>query len=107
MSADVVARVVSILVSVNRPVTSEGLMFRVTPFPFDVEMFELNIVVVVPPVRTPPAPIAQDAPVAVALKLPLDWAKTRPDPSVATAKTAVNFFITWPILSLLLDTIQL
>ena len=95
------------MVSVNRPVTSEGLIFRLTPLPLDVETFVLNIVVAVPPLRVPPAPIAQDAPVAVALKLPLDWAKTRPDPSVATAKTAVNFFITWPILSLLLDTIQL
>ena len=81
------------MVSVNRPVTSEGLISRVTPFPLDVEMFELNIVVVVPPVRAPLAPIAQDAPVAVALKLPLDWAKTRPDPITVTVKTNSSFFM--------------
>jgi len=81
------------LVSVNRPVTSEGLIFSVTPLPLDVEIFVLNIVVAVPPLRVPPAPIAQDAPVAVALKLPLDWAKTRPDPIIVTVNTDSSFFM--------------
>jgi hypothetical protein len=69
-------------------------MSNVVPFPLPVERLAVNEVRVVPPLRAPPAPITHDAPVPVALKLPLDWAKTRPDPSVATAKTTVNFFIT-------------
>ncbi len=89
--------VVLILVSVKRPVTRAGLMSNVVPFPLPVEMFAVNEVRVVPPLRVPPAPITHDAPVPVALKLPLDWARARPDPIVATAKTAVNFFITWSI----------
>jgi hypothetical protein len=64
--------VVLILVSVNRPVTSEGLMSRVTPLPLEVEIFVLNNFTPVPPLKVPPAPIAHDAEVAVALKLPLD-----------------------------------
>src|SRR2546426_5540169 len=71
MSADVVGTVVEIFVSVKRPVTSEGRMFKVTPLPFDVEILELNTVVVVPPLKVPPSPILHDAPVPVALKFPL------------------------------------
>ena len=39
ISADAVETLVSILVSVKRPVTSEGLTSNVVPFPFPVEMF--------------------------------------------------------------------
>jgi len=87
---------VSILVWVNRPVTSDGLIFKVTPFALDVEMFALNIFTPVPPVKVPPAPMAQDAAVAVALKLPLDWARASPDPNVAinaAVENDTNLFI--------------
>ena len=50
------------------------------------------------PVVAWPVAIAHAGVTAVELKLPLDWAKTRPDPSVATANTAVNLFITCYIL---------
>jgi len=71
MSAEVDGIVVLILVSVNRPVTSDGLMSKVIPFPLDVEIFVLNNCTPVPPEKVPPAPIAHAALVAVALKFPL------------------------------------
>jgi len=92
VSADALETLVSILVWVNRPVTTEGLIFKVTPFPFEVEMFELNILIPVPPLKAPPAPIAHDAAVEVALKLPLLWANTNPDPNTAISTASASFF---------------
>src|SRR6266853_825101 len=69
-------------------------MSKVVPLPLPVEMFAVNDVSAVPPLRTPPPPITHEAPVPVALKLPLLWAKASPDASTATPKTAVNTFIT-------------
>jgi hypothetical protein len=71
MSADEVGIVVDIFVSVKRPVTSEGRMSRVTPFPLDVEISASKNVTSVPPLKPPPTPIAHAAPVPAALKLPL------------------------------------
>jgi hypothetical protein len=72
MSADEVGMLVLILVSVKRPVTRAGLMSNVVPLPLPVERFAVNEVRVVPPLKTPPSPITHEAPVPVALKLPLD-----------------------------------
>src|SRR2546430_14032918 len=91
MSADVVGTVVEILVSVKSPVTSDGRMFKVTPLPFDVEMLELKTVVVVPPDRVPPSPILHDAPVPVALKLPLLCVNACAAPKIViNATTAIS-----------------
>src|SRR6185436_9721897 len=75
MSADADDTVVSILVWVNSPVTNAGRMSSVVPLPLPVEMFAVNELSTVPPLSTPPAPIRHDAPVPVALKLPLDCAR--------------------------------
>jgi hypothetical protein len=48
-SAEADGIVVFIFVWVNNPVTMDGVIFNVTPFPFEVEMFELQIVLPVPP----------------------------------------------------------
>src|SRR5215471_6253648 len=80
---------VEILVSVNRPVTSEGLMSNVTPFPLDVEIFVVIELSMVPPLRAPPAPIAHEPPVFVALKLPLLCAKAVQAPANTTS-TVIN-----------------
>src|SRR5437667_3823339 len=94
MSADAVAMVVLILVSVKRPVTRAGLMSDVVPLPLPVEMFAVNELRPVPPLRAPPAPITHDAPVPLALKLPLDWAKASPTANnPVTAKTDSSFFM--------------
>src|SRR5258707_56206 len=98
MSADAVGTEVSIFVCVNSPVTREGRTFRVTPLPFDVEIFELKSLTPVPPLNVRRAPIAQEAAVAVALKLPLDCARARPEPktaaSVAAEKTNAKCLLT-------------
>src|SRR5262252_1040371 len=88
-SAVALGTVVEIFVSVKRPVTSEGRISSVTPLPLDVEMLALNSFTWVPPLKLPPVPIAQDAEVPVALKLPLDcaWATLEPS-TVKTAATA-------------------
>src|SRR6516162_988008 len=90
MSADAVGIVVEILVSVNSPVTSEGRMSSVTPLAFEVEMFALKILVPVPPPKTPPSPIEQEAPVLVALKLPLDCAMAATLPKASTSAIPVR-----------------
>src|SRR5258708_14661746 len=77
--------VVSILVSVKRPVTRAGLMSNVAPCPLTVEMFALKEPRDVPPLKTPPAQITHDAPVPVALKLPLDCAKAVGATAIANA----------------------
>ncbi|HYM10148.1 MAG TPA: hypothetical protein VEU62_05435 [Bryobacterales bacterium] len=103
--------IVLIFVSVNNPVTRSGRMSNVTPFPFEVEMSAVKFVNVVPPPNWPtptplhaglvllvtPLQITHEAEVPVALKLPLDAAKTGIAPSAATsraiAKNNVNLFI--------------
>src|SRR5262249_10653650 len=99
-SAVALGTVVEIFVSVKRPVTSEGRMSSVTPLPLDVEMSVLKSFTWVPPLKLPPAPIAQDAEVPVALKLPLDCARTTLEPSTvnraATAKTDPSVLIGLP-----------
>src|SRR5205814_6064574 len=108
MSADDVEIVVSILVSVNRPVTSEGLMSSVVPLPLPVEILAVNEPRLVPPLRTPPSPITHEALVPEALKLPLDWPKARTDPNAVIARTDTNLFICLPIVSFLIfDTTRL
>src|SRR5690242_10026235 len=93
MSADAVEIVVSILVSVNRPVTREGLMSSVVPLPLPVEMLAVNEPSVVPPFSVPPAPIVQDALVPLALKLPFDWANDDAAKRTAVATIVTNFVI--------------
>jgi hypothetical protein len=65
-------------------------------------MSELNTVTPVPPLRAPPAPITHAAGVPEALKLPLDYPKAMPVPSVAistaTARTDASFVIWSPLL---------
>jgi len=99
MSPDAVETLVSIFVSVKRPVTSEGLMSNVTPFPFDVEMFALNDDATMPPLRTPPSPIAHAAELPLALKLPLDCAKEMGAINIGMANANVDtnlfMFIAW------------
>jgi len=79
-------------------------MSNVVPLPFDVEMFAVNDDVVIPPLRTPPPPIAHAAELPLALKLPLDCAKAVGPINIAVANANVhtNFFmfIAWlpPIL---------
>src|SRR5262245_59450631 len=75
---------VEIFVSVNRPVTREGLMSNVTPLPLDVEMSALKICTPVPPLKLPSVPIAHDAGVPLALKLPLDCARAGAEPKATT-----------------------
>ena len=83
--------VVEIFVSVKRPLTSDGLTFSVTPLALDVEMSALNSFTPVPPLKLPSVPIAQDAGVPVALKLPLDCARASLEPSTVTrAATATK-----------------
>lgn len=99
MSADAVETLVLIFVSVKRPVTNEGLMSNVTPFPFDVEIFAVNDDAGIPPLRTPPPPIEHAAALPLALKLPLDWAdawdarETRAKMDRATPIPVIDFFI--------------
>src|SRR5262249_46519679 len=86
-SADEVGMDVLILVWVKRPVTSEGLMSNVVPFPLPVDRFAVNCVRVVPDCpKLPPSPITHAAAVPVALKLPLDSANADPD-AIATIRT--------------------
>src|SRR5437870_7051443 len=69
-------------------------MSNVVPLPLPVEMFAVNELRVVPGLRRPPAPITHDAPVPLALKLPLDWAKASPTANnPVTAKTDSRFFM--------------
>jgi len=93
-SAVALGIVVEIFVSVKRPLTSDGLISNVTPLALDVEISALKRVTPVPPLKLPPVPIAQDAGVPVALKLPLDCARASPEPSTvtraATAKADAN-----------------
>src|SRR5579864_14491 len=66
---------VEILVSVKRPVTSEGRTSNVVPFPFDVEMSAVKFPTTRPPLRAPVVLLithAEEPPAA--LKLPLDCA---------------------------------
>src|SRR5206468_2332484 len=89
--------VVEIFVSVKRPLTSDGLTFSVTPLALDVEMSALNSFTPVPPLKLPSVPIAQDAGVPVALKLPLDCARASLEPRTvkrpATTKKDPNVLI--------------
>jgi hypothetical protein len=77
-------------------------MSNVVPLPFDVEMFAVNDDATIPPLRTPPAPIAHAAELPLALKLPLDCAKVMGAINIANANALANFFmfIAWlpPIL---------
>ncbi len=82
-----------IFVSVKRPVTSEGLMSKVVPLPFDVEMFAVNCEATMPPLRTPPTPIEHAAELPLALKLPLDCAKAVGPINIAIANAPANFFM--------------
>src|SRR5436309_12616222 len=95
MSADVVLSVVSILVSVIRPVTKSGRTSSSTPLPLEVLIVVVNRDKLVPPLRAPPAPIVQLAAVPAALKLPLLWAKPKHEiaKQAAAANTTVSFFI--------------
>src|SRR5438034_1229666 len=95
MSADVVLSVVSILVSVKRPVTKSGRTSSSTPLPLEVLIVVVNRDKLVPPLRAPPAPIVQLAAVPAALKLPLLWAKPKDEiaKQAAAANTTVSFFI--------------
>lgn len=93
MSAVAVGTLVEILVSVKRPVTSEGLISNVTPFPFDVEIFVVNEPAVIPPLRVPPVPIMHAKPLPVALKLPLLWAKATVVMKATTATSVAIFFM--------------
>jgi hypothetical protein len=103
------------LVSVNRPVTNDGVTFNVTPLPLEVLMEELikpqnePVAGVDPPtvqvgpfrLLTPvvawPVAIAHDGVTAVELKLPLLCARASPDPNTAiraaSEKTASDFLI--------------
>src|SRR5215472_5038728 len=93
---------VEILVSVKRPVTSEGRMSNVTPFPFDVEIFVFTELSTVPPLRAPPAPITHEPPVFVALKLPLLCAKAIPVNAMPATKATVTVSILFIAVGLLL-----
>src|SRR5262249_49143439 len=99
-SAVALGTVVEIFVSVKRPVTSEGRMTNVTPLPLDVEMSVLNSFPGVLPSKVPPVPIAQEAEVPVALKLPLDCARATLEPRTvkraATAKRDASVLIGLP-----------
>jgi hypothetical protein len=88
-----VETLVEILVSVKRPVTSEGLISNVFPLPFDVEMFAVNDDATIPPLSTPPPPIEHAAELPLALKLPLDCAKATGAISVAMASALPNIFM--------------
>jgi hypothetical protein len=93
-SAVAVGTLVEILVSVKRPVTNEGLISSVTPFPFDEEIFVVNEFTEIPPLRPPELElIAHAAPLPAALKFPLDWAKTMGENSNAIANAPANFFV--------------
>jgi hypothetical protein len=80
--------VVAILLRLKRPVTIDGVIFSVTPFPFEVEMSELQTVIPVPPPRASPVPMEHVAVMAEALKFPLLCAFTKlPAPNrIANAK---------------------
>ena len=97
-SADADGRLVLIFVSVKSPVTSDGVIFNVTPLPLEVEIWDEKMVVPVPPPRTPPAPIEQVAAVALALKFPLDCAKATGAINIAIASALLYLiiFIFWP-----------
>jgi hypothetical protein len=102
-SAVAVGTLVEIFVSVNRPVTSEGLTSNVTPFPFEVEIFVVNEFTVIPPLRAPVVELIwHAAALPAALKLPLDCAKAIGAINSANANAFANFFmfIAWlpPIL---------
>src|SRR5262249_19068255 len=93
-SAVAVGTLVEILVSVKRPVTSEGLISNVTPFPFEVEIFVVKEFTVIPPLRAPVVElIAHAAPLPAALKLPLDCAKAMGPINIASANALANFFM--------------
>jgi hypothetical protein len=84
--------VVLILVSVKRPVTRAGLMSNVVPLPLPVEMFAVKEVRVVPPLKPPLTPITHDAPVPLAVKLPLDCAKVMGATANAIANAIADIF---------------
>jgi hypothetical protein len=88
---------VSIFVRVKRPVTIDGVIFNVTPCPFEVEISELQSVIPVPPARAPPAPMEHVAGTAKALKLPLLWATAKVVPRTmritANPSSASSLFI--------------
>ena len=85
-SAVAVGTLVEIFVSVKRPVTNEGLISNVTPFPLDVEIFVVNEFTAIPPLRAPEvASITHAALLPEALKLPLDCAKASGANNIAIA----------------------
>src|SRR5215469_9076294 len=86
--------VVEILVSVKRPVTNEGRISNVTPWPPDVEMFVTNEFPTIPPLRAPFAPMAHAAPLPVALKLPLLCARQAPAPNAKINPVCLKTFMT-------------
>jgi hypothetical protein len=104
-SADAVETVVLIFVLVKRPVTALGVIFNVTPFPFEVEMSASQMVISVPPLKVPSPPIIHVAEVADALKFPLLCAYTRlPRPKrIANTKGTLKIVIFF-ILLLLINT---
>jgi len=70
-------------------------MSNVVPLPFDVEMFAVNDDATIPPLRTPPPPIAHAAELPLALKLPLDCAKATGaiNIGIAIGNVHTNFFM--------------
>ncbi len=68
-------------------------MSNVVPLPFDVEMFAVNDDATIPPLRTPPSPIAHAAELPLALKLPLDCAKATGAINNAIANALPNIFM--------------
>src|SRR5215472_17405085 len=89
--------VVEILVSVNRPVTNEGRISNVTPCPPDVEMFVTKEFPTMPPLSAPFAPMAHEAPLPVALKLPLLCARQAPATNATINPVVLRTFMLPPI----------